>query len=138
MKYLFSILMVVFVFSGCRRLGTMVSETKVLEINENVEGDVIFEMGTIESGDQKVLELKLKNALQKPFVINDVVRFCGCTNPEFETAPVLPQKSSVVKITFVADHVGLFSKSVKIYLDSQKKPVQVLFRGEVVSKSKTL
>ena len=138
MKYLFSILMVVFVFSGCSRLGSTVSETKVLEITGNVEGDVVFEMGTIETGNQTVLELILKNTLQKPFVINDVVRFCGCTNPEFETAPVLPQKSTVVKITFVADHVGLFSKSVKIYLDSQEKPVQILFKGEIVSKSKAL
>lgn len=136
MKNFFSILMIVLLIVGCSRLGSNVSETKVLEITENVEGDVIYEMGTIENGDQTVLELKLKNTLQKPFVINDVVRFCGCTIPEFETAPILPQKYSVVKITFVADQLGLFSKAVKIYLDTQEKPVQVLFRGEIVSKSK--
>ncbi len=136
MKSIFSILMIVMMTAGCIRLESKVSETKVLEITENVERDVIYEMGTIETGERTVLELKLKNTLQKPFVINDVIRFCGCTIPEFETAPILPQKYSVVKITFIADHLGLFSKSVKIYLNTQKKPVQILFRGEIVSKSK--
>lgn len=136
MKSIFSILMIVMMTAGCIRLESKVSETKVLEITENVERDVIYEMGTIETGERTVLELKLRNTLQKPFVINDVIRFCGCTIPEFETAPILPQKYSVVKITFIADHLGLFSKSVKIYLNTQKKPVQILFRGEIVSKSK--
>lgn len=136
MKSIFSILMIVMMAAGCIRLESKVSETKVLEITENVERDVIYEMGTIETGERTVLELKLKNTLQKPFVINDVIWFCGCTIPEFETAPILPQKYSVVKITFIADHLGLFSKSVKIYLNTQKKPVQILFRGEIVSKSK--
>lgn len=136
MKSIFSILMIVMMTAGCIRLESKVSETKVLEITENVERDVIYEMGTIETGERTVLELKLKNTLQKPFVINDVIRFCGCTIPEFETAPILPQKYSVVKITFIADHLGLFSKSVKIYLNTQKKPVQILFRGEIVSRSK--
>ena len=122
--------------TGCSTLESKVSETKVLDITENVEGDIIYEMGTIKTGDRTVLELKLKNTLQKPVVINEVIRFCGCTIPEFETSPILPQKSSVVKITFVADHVGLFSKSVKIYLDTQEKPVQILFKGEIVGKSK--
>lgn len=122
--------------AGCIRLEPKVSETKILEITENVESDIIYEMGTIETGERTVLELKLKNTLQKPFVINDVIRFCGCTIPEFETKPILPQKYSVVKITFIADHLGLFSKSVKIYLNTQKKPVQILFRGEIVSRSK--
>lgn len=136
MKSIFSIVMIVMMTAGCIRLESKVSETKVLEITENVERDVIYEMGTIETGERTVLELKLKNTLQKPFVINDVIRFCGCTIPEFETAPILPQKYSVVKITFIADHLGLFSKSVKIYLNTQKKPVQILFRGEIVSRSK--
>lgn len=136
MKYLFSLLILVFMATGCSTLESKVSETKVLDITENVEGDIIYEMGTIETGDRTVLELKLKNTLQKPVVINEVIRFCGCTIPEFETSPILPQKSSVVKITFVADHVGLFSKSVKIYLDTQEKPVQILFKGEIVGKSK--
>lgn len=136
LKYLFPILMIIGLLSGCDGLKSKISETKVLEITESVEDDVVYEMGTIKAGDQTVLELRLKNTLEKPVVINDVIRFCGCTIPEFETAPILPQKFSVVKITFVADHLGLFSKSIRIYLDTQKKPVQILFRGEIVSKSK--
>lgn len=136
MKSLFSILMIVLMAAGCIRLEPKISETKVLAITENVEGDIIYEMGIIETGKRTILELKLKNTLQKPFVINDVIRFCGCTIPEFETTPILPQKYSVVKITFIADHLGLFSKSIKIYLNTQEKPVQILFRGEIISKSK--
>lgn len=133
MKYVFSIIGIIVLISGCSTQETRVSESKVLEITENVKDDIIYEMGTIHTGDRKVLELKLKNTLQKPFVINEVIRFCGCTSTEYETAPVLPQKSTIVKFTFHADHMGLFSKSVKIILDTQEKPVQILFRGEIVS-----
>lgn len=111
-------------------------ETKVLELTSKVETDIIYQMGILYTGDQKYLELKLKNTLHKPVIINDVIRFCGCTIPEFHTGPILPQTSSVIKFTFVADHVGVFSKCVKIYLDTQEKPIQVLFKGEIVSKSK--
>lgn len=137
MKYTILLLMTAFMIYSCSRYNQKISETKVLEVTENIEEDVIFNMGILKSGEQTVLELKLINTLQKPFVINDVIRFCGCTTPEYATTPILPQKSSVIKFTFVADHVGLFSKAVKIYLDTQKKPVQVLFRGEIVGKTKS-
>jgi hypothetical protein len=113
-----------------------IREIKVFEITNCVEEDIVYEIGAIQMGHQADLVLKLKNTLDKPVVINEVRRFCGCTIPEFETAPILPQKSSVVKITFIANHLGLFSKSIKIYLNTQAKPVQVIFKGEVVMKDK--
>ena len=121
--------------SGCARQKSEISETKVLEITERIDCDIVYEMGAIQIGHQTELKLKLKNTLQKPVVINEVRRFCGCTIPEFETAPILPQESSEVKITFIADHLGIFSKSIKIYLNIQEKPVQLLFKGEVVRKN---
>lgn len=138
MKCFFSILILIFIISGCNRRESNIGETKELEITANVEKDIIYQMGILNTGEQKVLELKLKNTLQKPVIINDVVRFCGCTSAEFESKLIPYQQSSVIKFTFVADHVGIFSKCIKIYLDSQQKPVQILFKGEIVSKNKNL
>ena len=79
--------------------------------------------------------LQLNNAIQEPVIIQEVRRFCGCTKAGYDTAPILPKESSEVIVTFVADHLGLFSKSMKIYLNSPKEPVELKLKGEVVQTS---
>ncbi len=121
---------------ACSTRNPEVRETKVLDLSGDLNGRLLlYEIGNIAIGEQAMVMLQLKNAMQEPVIIQEVRRFCGCTIAEYDTHPILPQESSDVKVVFVADHLGIFSKSMKIYLNSQKKPIEIKLKGEVVQTS---
>ncbi|WP_445591215.1 DUF1573 domain-containing protein [Sunxiuqinia sp. sy24] len=116
---------------GCSGQQANRGETKMLEITDSANEDVIYELGAIAVGQEKELVLTLKNMADKPVIINEVRIFCGCTIPELQPEPILPQASSDLKIRYIADHLGVFSKSVRVYLSNQKDAFDVKFTGEV-------
>ena len=119
---------------GCSGQQANRGETKMLEITDLANEDVIYELGAIAIGQEAEFILTLKNNADKPIVINEVRIFCGCTIPEFQPEPILPKASSDLKIRFIADHLGVFSKSVRVYLSNQEDPFDVKFRGEVTQR----
>ena len=127
---LFCILLVL--GSSCLSKHPSVTETKILEITDTVNEDLIYQLGKLTLNDRRELKLIIKNRTQTPIMINEVRRFCGCTIPHFDSEPIKPNESGEVEITYVADHFGIFSKSLKVYLSTQRKPFQLLFKGEVV------
>ncbi len=130
--------LVVFAFlswlvNACTPAQSSVSEIKIVEINDSVPiSDVTFQLGEMSFRDQVKLKLEIKNTLETPVVINEVRQFCGCTRPHYDSTPVVPGSSGEIEILFIADHTGLFSKSLKVYISSQEKPFQILFKGTVV------
>ncbi len=127
------LLIALILLAACSTRKPEVSETKVLDLTGDLNGTLLlYEIGTIATGQQAVVVLQLNNAMNKPVIIQEARRFCGCTMAEYDTQPILPRESSDVKVVFVADHLGLFSKSVKIYLNSQKEPIELKLKGEVV------
>ncbi len=122
--------------TACSTRNLEVSETRVLNLTGNLNGKLLlFEIGTITMGQQFVVALQLNNSMHEPVMIQEVRRFCGCTMTKYDAQPILPRESSEVKVVFVADHLGIFSKSVKVYLSSQKEPIELKLKGEVVQTS---
>jgi len=118
---------------ACTPTQSSVSETKIVEITDSLPvPDITYQLGEMCYSDQAKLKLVLKNALETPVVINEVRQFCGCTLPRYSSAPVVPDSSGEIEVLFIADHTGLFSKSLKVYISSQEKPFQILFKGKVV------
>lgn len=109
-------------------------EMKKLKIVREIETEVVFDLGTLQIGDQKELILQLENTLEVPVVINEIKRFCGCTIPTYDSKPIFPLKSSEVKIVFAAHQIGTFYKSLKMYLSSQEKPIKIVFSGKIEHK----
>lgn len=120
-------------FISCNSLSSNKGETKHVEINQEIEEPITYELGGLKMGDEKELKLILRNQLAKPLVINDIRGFCGCTIPSFSKEPVLPGKSSEVLIVFQAHQTGIFNKELKMYLSTQEKPVKIIFNGEIKS-----
>ncbi len=78
-----------------------------------------FESTTKDFGDIKQnvpasFEFKFTNVSKTPQIISDVVKSCGCTQPEFSKEPILPGKSSIVKATYNAAALGNFNKTLTV------------------------
>lgn len=126
-----------FLLVACSPKQEKVYETKTVEINDstNIE-DVVFQLGELSFRNQRKLEVMIKNTTQTPLIINEVRQFCGCTIPKYDKEPIMPGQSGKIEVLFVADHPGIFSKSLKVFLDSNKKPFQLLFKGTVMTVDK--
>lgn len=118
---------------NCQGEQTKRGETKLMEITDSAYEDVVYELGTLAVGQEQEFVLTLTNKTPKPVLINNIRVFCGCTRPEYQTEPILPEASSDLKIRFVADRPGVFSKAVRVYLSNQDDPFDVQFTGEITS-----
>jgi len=106
----------------------------MLHANVDTDDPVFYEMGRVYAGSSAVFILYLKNTRKSPVLINEVRSFCGCTIPDYTAEPVLPGESSRIKVTFIADHLGIFDKAVRVYLKDREIPVELRLRGEVIRK----
>jgi hypothetical protein len=75
---------------------------------------VVKDFGDIKQNVPASFEFKFTNVSKTPQVISDVVKSCGCTQPEFSKEPILPGKSSVVKATYNAAALGNFNKTLTV------------------------
>jgi hypothetical protein len=109
----------------------------MLHANMDVNEPVSYEIGKIEVGSSAKFILNLKNTRKSPVVITEVRSFCGCTIPEYKPEPVLPGQYTTVKIKFLAEHLGLFDKAVRVFLNHREEPVELRLTGEVIRKNKS-
>lgn len=108
----------------------------MLHANMDVDNPVFYEIGRIDVGSSAAFMLNLKNTCKSPVLITEVRSFCGCTIPEYKPEPVLPGQYTAVKITFFAEHLGLFDKAVRIFLNHREEPVELRLTGEVIRRNK--
>jgi len=81
---------------------------------------------------------KFKNVGKEPLIFTKVKASCSCTVPEWPKDPILPGKSSVLKVSFnTAGKSGPFSKTVYIYSNakSEKDAYEVYIKGSVTPKA---
>ena len=74
----------------------------------------VKDFGDIKQNIPASIEFKFTNISKTPQVISDVVKSCGCTQPEFTKEPILPGKSSVIKATYNAAALGNFNKTLTV------------------------
>lgn len=89
-----------------------------------------FDFGKIRQGHPVMHDFEIVNRGTAPLYIERVDASCGCTNPEWTTEPVMPGKSSVVKVGFNAGAEGHFSKTITIVYNEGKTRT-VVISGEV-------
>lgn len=61
---------------------------------------LIHDYGKIKSNSDNTTLFKIKNIGKKPLMIYNVKASCGCTIPSWNTHPIAPGKSDVIKVTF--------------------------------------
>lgn len=92
-----------------------------------------FDFGTIKEVDGPVSHtFTIKNTGTAPLVLTRVAASCGCTKPEFETAPIAPGKTSTVKVTYnPAGRPGQFVKTISIYSNGKDGSYILRIKGVV-------
>ena len=92
-----------------------------------------FDFGTIKEVDGPVSHtFIIKNTGSSPLVLTRVVASCGCTKPEFQTAPIAPGKTSAIKVTYnPAGRPGQFVKTISIYSNGKDGSYILRIKGVV-------
>lgn len=109
-------------FSGANGLKFTINTT-LYEFKQEVVQDV-----------PPTAEYILTNTGVTPLIITAVRPGCGCTKPEYPTAPIMPGQSGVVKGAYNAKAVGPFMKNMSIAVDGLQEQVVVYLQGTVKAK----
>ena len=75
----------------------------------------------------------MKNEGNKPLVIHNMLKSCGCTEVEYPKKSIAAGESFVVKAVYDAKQMGTFNKQVCLYTNAADEPFILSMRGRVVS-----
>lgn len=92
-----------------------------------------YNFGTIpEHGGKVSHSFEFTNTGDANLVIIDAKADCGCTVPEFPTAPIAPGKKGKIKVTFDPRYrPGSFNKVITIRSNAKQKKTRIKISGTV-------
>ena len=90
-----------------------------------------------EDGGKVSHQFEFTNTGDANLVILDATADCGCTVPEYPTAPIAPGKKGVIKVTYNPLYrPGSFTKVVTVRTNSKQKKARVKITGTVTPRKK--
>ncbi|HTK18486.1 MAG TPA: DUF1573 domain-containing protein [Mucilaginibacter sp.] len=93
------------------------------------------DFGKIKQGDKVTYEFKFTNTGKSPLIIKDAIASCGCTKPEWPSAPIKPGENGAIKVTFDSrSKMGLQDKQITITANTNPAQNLVHLIGEVTTK----
>jgi hypothetical protein len=90
-----------------------------------------IDAGVIKKNAPLELEFTFTNTGDKPVVIKGVRTSCGCTAAKHTEAPILPGKSSSIKVKYDTRRVGHFNKSITVQTSAEQTPTLLRIQGTV-------
>lgn len=94
----------------------------------------VHDYGTIEKGGDPYCFFEVTNTGTEPLVISNAKGSCGCTVPEWSREPVMPGKSTKIKVRYDTKRVGPINKSVTLTSNAANEPTMVLrIKGNVLN-----
>jgi len=126
--------MKLFVFAIIIAIGTA-SPTKDGAVFSFV-GKTMFQFPDTLEGKQLSHAFKFKNTGSEPLVITDFKVACSCTKAIFSKAPILPNETSEIIITFdTKGKYGYQDRVIKIFSNAEKNPIKLRIKTFVFTKS---
>jgi hypothetical protein len=95
---------------------------------------MVHDYGTIKQGENGECEFKFTNTGKEPLVITNCQGSCGCTVPQCPKEPILPGKSSVIKVKYDTQRVGGIYKTVTVTSNAKSGNVVLTIKGTVEAK----
>src|SRR6187399_3214270 len=89
------------------------------------------DFGEIPRGVPVSVEFAFTNTGDAALVIDDVVTTCGCTVSDYSKEPIMPGKSSKIKVSYNAANPGAFSKTITVKSNDQEAAKALLIKGVV-------
>jgi hypothetical protein len=100
--------------------------------------NLVHDYGTIFEGDPGECEFVFKNTGKEPLVLSNVYSSCGCTVPSWPKDPVMPGKSSSIKVKYNTSRVGGINKIVTVESNAGKSQrVELRITGNVKKKEES-
>jgi hypothetical protein len=98
----------------------------------------VYDFGTIKEADGPATHVfVIKNVGEAPLAITNVVPSCGCTTPSWSKEPVLPGKTTDIKVSYKTEgSSGPFIKTISIYSSAQTATFILTIKGVVIPKAK--
>ena len=93
-------------------------------------------LGQIEWKHPVTVQYVITNTGTEPLVLTNVEPDCACTAAHWTQAPIAPGKQGTVDVTFDAEALGYFHKSVAIYTNATPNLVYLNMEGKVVAELK--
>lgn len=110
-------------------------------IEETVSFDrLVYDFGDIMISDgPQTCQFNVRNISDRPVAIYRVVTSCGCAEPSWTEAPIMPGGTGEISVVFTNDQGPYpFSKSVTAYISGITKPVVLKVKGVAHDKAKSL
>lgn len=89
-------------------------------------------LGQIEWKRPVTVQYTVTNTGNEPLVLSEVEPDCACTDVRWTKTPIAPGEKGTVDVTFDAEALGHFQKSVAIFTNAAPHLVYLKFDGEVV------
>jgi len=89
------------------------------------------DFGEIARGIPVSVEFTFTNSGDAALIINDVITSCGCTASEYTKEPIMPGKSSKIKVSYNAANTGAFSKTITVNSNDQQSAKLLSIKGIV-------
>ena len=96
----------------------------------------MHDFGQIEWKHPVTVQYTITNTGDRPLVLTEVEPDCACSVVQWTKTPIAPGAKGTVNVTFDAEALGHFQKSVAIYSNAQPNLVYLKFNGEVVREIK--
>lgn len=93
----------------------------------------LVDCGQVKFRHPVTAEFVMKNEGNKPLVIHNMLKSCGCTEVEYSKKSIAAGESFVVKAVYDAKQIGTFNKQVCLYTNAADEPFILSMRGRVVS-----
>jgi hypothetical protein len=90
--------------------------------------------GNIKQGDNGECVFKFTNNGKEPLVITNCQGSCGCTVPQCPKEPILPGKTSEIKVKYDTQRVGGIYKTVTVTSNAKSGTVTLTIKGNVEAK----
>lgn len=101
----------------------------------DVKFDKVFhDFGKVAEGEQVETTFVMTNIGKEPVIISSHDVECGCTTPTYTSEPIMPGKSTNIKVGFNTNgKVGINNKTVKIHTNGGVHELK--FKCEVTAKA---
>lgn len=91
----------------------------------------MINLGVLAHKSKTETAVTLYNRSSEPVVIKNVAVECNCTKVKWNRAPLMPGDSTQLNISYSADNVGQFYKTIRIVNTNSAEPIKLIIRGEV-------
>jgi len=91
-----------------------------------------YDFGKIKQAVPAIYYFEITNKSEKPLVIENAHATCGCTVPEWQKDPILPNKTTKIKVEYNAVNGGHFDKFVYVKFAGIDEEKVLGITGEVL------